>query len=195
MDDLKVIVASNLINLRTGAKLTQAELAEKLHYSDKSVSKWERAEAVPDAYILKAFGELFGVSVDYLLSPHDQWRAQWQEASALQKNRRLFTGVVISAIALMALAVFIFFWMQDTIVWIAFVYALPIALITLLVFHSYWEHGRNNFWIIGALVISAVLTGFCSCYVFGGKLWWQLFLIVPPAELIVYLLSRMKWRR
>ncbi len=194
MDDLKVIVASNLINLRTGAKMTQAELAEKLHYSDKSVSKWERAEAVPDAYILKALSALFGVSVDYLLSPHDQWRAQWQESSTEQKNRRLLTGVVMVAIALVALLVFIVFWMQGEIVWIAFVYALPVALITLLVFHSYWEHGRDNFWIIGALVISAVLTGFCTCYVFGGHLWWQLFLTLPPAELIVFLLSRMRWR-
>ena len=54
MDELKAIFASNLIKLRTGAGLTQAELGEMLHYSDKSVSKWERAEAIPDAFVLKA---------------------------------------------------------------------------------------------------------------------------------------------
>ena len=47
--------------------MTQAQLAELLNYSDKSVSKWERAEAVPDAYVLKHMSEIFGVTVDYLL--------------------------------------------------------------------------------------------------------------------------------
>jgi len=68
MDELKIVFASNLIKLRTRAGMTQAELGEKLHYSDKSVSKWERGESVPDAYVLKCIAELFGVSVDYLIS-------------------------------------------------------------------------------------------------------------------------------
>ena len=72
MEDLKVITASNIINLRTAKGLTQAELGELLNYSDKSVSKWERAEAVPDAYVLKKMSEIFGVSVDYILSRTDK---------------------------------------------------------------------------------------------------------------------------
>ena len=52
MEDLKFITAANIISLRTKAGMTQAQLAELLNYSDKSVSKWERAEAVPDAYVL-----------------------------------------------------------------------------------------------------------------------------------------------
>ena len=37
--ELKMIVAKNLVELRKNAKLTQIELAEKLNYSDKAVSK------------------------------------------------------------------------------------------------------------------------------------------------------------
>ena len=44
MDDLKKVVANNLIHLRQESGMTQAELGEKLNYSDKTVSKWERAE-------------------------------------------------------------------------------------------------------------------------------------------------------
>ena len=50
MDELKLIFASNLIRLRTAAGMTQAELGEQLNYSDKSISKWERGEAIPDAH-------------------------------------------------------------------------------------------------------------------------------------------------
>ena len=74
MDDLKVIFASNLIKLRTGKGLTQADLADKLSYSDKSVSKWERGEAIPDAYVLKQMSELFSVPVDALLSEEEGWK-------------------------------------------------------------------------------------------------------------------------
>ena len=67
LEELKLITASNIINLRTQAGMTQAELGSKLNYSDKTISKWERAEAIPDAFVLKQMGELFGVSVDNLL--------------------------------------------------------------------------------------------------------------------------------
>ena len=79
MDDLKLIFASNLIKLRTEAGMTQADLGEKINYSDKTVSKWERAEALPDASVLKKMAEIFGVSVDYLINSHDQWEPKMTE--------------------------------------------------------------------------------------------------------------------
>ena len=63
MDELKLIFASNLIRLRTAAGMTQAELGEQLNYSDKSISKWERGEAIPDAAVLKRMSEIFGVTM------------------------------------------------------------------------------------------------------------------------------------
>ena len=75
LSELKLITASNLINLRTRAGLTQAELGAKLSYSGKNISKWERGETIPDAYVLTQLAELYGVSVDYILSSHDAWEA------------------------------------------------------------------------------------------------------------------------
>ena len=77
--ELKLVVASNLIKLRTGAGLTQAELGAKLNYSDKTISKWERGEAIPDAYVLTQLGEIFGVTVDNILSSHDSWQPVREE--------------------------------------------------------------------------------------------------------------------
>ena len=64
MDNLKNIVSKNIIYLRKLNQMTQFELGKKLNYSDKAISKWERGEAIPDAYILKQMSELFHVSVD-----------------------------------------------------------------------------------------------------------------------------------
>ena len=51
-------------------KLTQIELAEKINYSDKAVSKWERGESIPDVSVLLALAQLFGVSIDFLVTEH-----------------------------------------------------------------------------------------------------------------------------
>ena len=53
LNELKLVTASNIIRLRTGRGLTQAELGALLNYSDKTISKWERGEAIPDALIKK----------------------------------------------------------------------------------------------------------------------------------------------
>ena len=70
MDELKKIIAKNLVTLRKQAHLTQAELAEKVGYSDKNVSKWERAEGVPDVLVLHQLAELYGVTVNYFFVDH-----------------------------------------------------------------------------------------------------------------------------
>ena len=71
-NNFKSVVAQNIYYLRTQNHMTQFELGEKLNYSDKAISKWERGDSIPDAYVLKKMSELFGVTVDYILSEHTE---------------------------------------------------------------------------------------------------------------------------
>ena len=86
MTDYRYIIAKNLISLRVAAKLTQAEVAVRLSYSDKAVSKWERAESIPDIAVLKTIADMYGVTVDYLLEEHDK-----SELPETEKPRRRMT--------------------------------------------------------------------------------------------------------
>ena len=190
MDDLKVITASNIINLRTAKGMTQAELGELLNYSDKSVSKWERAEAVPDAYVLKKMSEIFGVSVDYLLNSHDSW----EPPESFKKAERGFRSKVITAVAIagiwtLAFLIYIIGWLLESNWWLLFIYALPVSLITLLVLNSVWESGKNNRHIIYALVASIFFTIYLTFVSYNP---WQILLLLIPAELIVFLSFRIK---
>ena len=74
MDDekLKKQVGANIAAYRKRAGLTQAGLAEKLNYSDKAVSKWERGESVPDVVTLVQLAELFEITVNDLLADPDK---------------------------------------------------------------------------------------------------------------------------
>ena len=111
LSELKLISASNIIRLRTQAGLTQAELGEKLNYSDKTISKWERGEAIPDAYVLTQMAEIFGVTVDYLLSAHDSWETPNEPEEMEQGMSRHSVNMIISIAVLgvwtMALSVFV----------------------------------------------------------------------------------------
>ncbi|MBR2054127.1 MAG: helix-turn-helix transcriptional regulator, partial [Clostridia bacterium] len=67
-ETLRQSIARNLTFYRKLAGHTQAELAEQLNYSDKSVSKWERGEGVPDIYVLQQIAELYRITVNDLIS-------------------------------------------------------------------------------------------------------------------------------
>ena len=91
--DLKPIIAKNISELRRANDITQADLAQKLNYSDKAVSKWERGESIPDITVLSEIADIFGVTVDYLISEEKTSPAELAESDMkiLTKNRVIIT--------------------------------------------------------------------------------------------------------
>lgn len=191
MDELKLVVASNLIFLRQKAGLTQAELGEKLNYSDKTVSKWERAESIPDAYILTCLAALYGVTVDDILRPADTWEQREKKKKEAEKaSQRKFSATAVTLVAIagiwtMAVLMFVVFWLAlDSIQWILFPGAVLASTIAVLVFNSIWNRGRGNTWIVMFLVAMTVTMIYLFLLPFNP---WQLFLVLLPAELLVFL--------
>ena len=193
MDDLKYTTASNIINLRQKAGMTQSELAALINYSDKSVSKWERAEAVPDAYVLKKMSEIFGVTVDYLLSPHDGWDQDPRQKKPAYSNQVIIL-LSVTGVWMLALILFISLWLLGNLVWIIFIYAILFSMLVLLVLNSVLEQGKHNYFIISALLLSVVASLYFSFLYFGKQNYWQLYLLLAPAWLVVFLTSRLRKR-
>ncbi len=195
MDEARLALASNLIKLRTHAGMTQAEVGEKLNYSDKTISKWERADALPDVLVLKQISELFHVSMDDLLSAHDQWKMPKDQEPKDFLHKYSITAITMVAIAgiwTLAVLAFAVIWMLGRVEWSLFVYAVPVSLITYLVLHSIWRGGRHNVYIVGALVASVILTVYIALLPYHL---WQLFLVVIPAEVVVFLSFRIKRKK
>ena len=136
LEELKLITASNLINLRTDAGLTQAELGAMLNYSDKTISKWERAEAIPDAFVLKQLGEIFHVTVDNLLTSHDEWKpipTEEPETEQVSYSTDRIIEISIIGVWTLALTAFVALWLADIIIWQIFVVALPVSTLVYLI--------------------------------------------------------------
>lgn len=188
MDIIRKNIASNLTKLRTHAKLTQAELAEKISYSDKSISKWERAESVPDIYVLNAIAELFGVTVDYLLQPHADEEKPITKADALKHNRLVITGISVLGLLSLLTVIFATIWATTgKTMWITYIIGLPIVFILLLVFNTLWFNKRNNLYIISLLLWSLILAIYLSLLVFCDRNIWMLFIVGAPAQAVTIL--------
>ena len=81
-------ITENLLLYRRLHGFTQAQLAECLGYSDKSVSKWERGEAIPDIDVLYTLSEIYGVTVSELIGQTAKCRETQDKINAYKKDRR-----------------------------------------------------------------------------------------------------------
>ena len=182
MDELKSVFASNLIKLRTASGMTQAELGCKLNYSDKSVSKWERAEALPDAYNLKKLAELFNTTVDELLSeePNIFNTAKRNEPGY---SRKAVLLVSLSGLWTIAVLVFVVCWIFIGPKYIILACAIPASIVLMLIFNSIWNHGLRNYWFVATLIPVSIGVLYL---IFLSHNPWQIFLIIIPAEFVAF---------
>ena len=144
MTELKTIVAKNIATLRVAAHLTQFELGEKLSYSDKAVSRWERGEAIPDAYVLLQMAELFGVTVDFILKEHteEEFLPKEEEPEVIvpqeKNNRRLVTWVSFLGVWALSLLIFVISSIVGNYFWLSFIYAIPTSFLVLFILNCVW---------------------------------------------------------
>ena len=152
-------ITGNIIkNSREKNNMTQAELAEKLNYSDKSISKWERGDGVPDVIVMNKIAELFGVTLNDLVSDE---KPKLPRKKPHLTNRIIIPLLSVGLVFLIASIAFFVLRMVD--VWVdksalLFAYAVPISLIVMLVFSEIW-------WVLTArlLTLSGLIWSFFIC--------------------------------
>ena len=203
-DKLKSQLGANIVAYRKRSGLTQAKLAERLNYSDKAVSKWERGESVPDVLTLVQLAELFDTSVDDLLKDpneipeHDIGRIEHAMEAAVEKTlkRKANKKVILSLSSLLVwfVALLIFVVVSSLDIprsWIAFLYAIPADAIVQLSLRSAWKDFRWNKTLISILVWGGLLSLYASLKLFAHVDIWKLFLLGIPGQLAVLLWFRM----
>lgn len=90
------IIARNITYLRKKMGLSQLELAEKIQYSNKNISKWEKAETTPSVFTLKRLAEIFGVSVDQLVSTLIEETHETNTTTIEKEEKRVVLGLPLS---------------------------------------------------------------------------------------------------
>ncbi|MCQ2487252.1 MAG: helix-turn-helix domain-containing protein [Clostridia bacterium] len=197
MKDIKKVFAVNLNRYRKQAGLTQAELAEKLNYSDKTISKWERAESIPDVTVLTAVAAEFGISLDDLLKDGESAKPEKFVADSTDKKRKILgrniTEITITGIWLVALIFFMVIkFTLGSNWWIIFAWSVPISLLVAIIFNSVWGTDRlkKNFILVSCFVCSIIIGLFFTFLSIGHNL-WLIILTCIPAEMIICFAFRM----
>ena len=132
---IKSILAEKLTAYRKRSGMTQAELADKLNYSDKSISKWERGDGIPDLLVLCRLAELYDVPLDAFLREGPLVRSQAEQRSRHAIITLLSLGLVVFV---SAVAFFVCHVAQVRVGWLSFIYGVPVGMILLVVFSHIW---------------------------------------------------------
>ena len=203
-EKLKNQLGANIVMYRKRNGLTQAGLAEKLNYSDKAVSKWERGESMPDVLTLVQLAELFDVTVNDLLVDPDAlpentgkvekvMERAVQIATKNKANKRSVLALASLCVWFLALLSFVIASTLDVPKsWMAFIYAIPVDAIVRLSLRSAWKDCRCNMLLVSVIMWGLLLSVFLSLLVFGGLNIWKLFLLGIPGQLAVYFAFRVK---
>ena len=204
-DKLKQQIGANISTHRKRAGLTQAGLAEKLNYSDKAVSKWERGESVPDVITLVQLAEQFEIGVNDLLvdpnalpgNPGNLEKAMTQ-VSERALRRKANKNVILMLSSLLCWFVALFFYvvlssfeLTEPFCTIFFAYAIPANAIVLLSLRSVWHDFRWNKALISIIVWGSLMSLYITFYVIWGVHIWKLFLLGLPGQFAIFLWFRM----
>lgn len=202
-ETLKTMLGKNIGTYRKRQGLTQAALAEKLNYSDKAVSKWERGESIPDVLTLMQLAELFGVTVDDLLQdpnrlPEQTGAVVGRMEKAVEKHlkrkadKRIILGlssILVWFVALLSFVVVSSLGIPKS--WLAFLYAIPANAIVLLSLLSAWRDFRWNKTLVSVIMWGVLLSLYMSLVLFGRHNIWKLFLLGIPGQLAILLWFRL----
>lgn len=191
MVDIKKIIARNLVLLRKKNNLTQKELAQKLNYSDNTVSRWEKAEITPSIETLVQISEVYNVPLESLLKEKvtEQIRAS-TKAMILKK-----LSTILLCVSLVWFAAIIAFFYSETFfnknIWTIFIWAIPLSCLVLLAFNKYVNNRVYSFVISTLCIWSAILSIYLQFLEYNMFL---IFFIGIPAQvaLAIYTFVRPK---
>ena len=205
-ENVKFRIGANIAAYRKRDGLTQVSLAEKLNYSDKAVSKWERGESIPDVLTLMQLAELFGTTVnDLVCDPNalpensdsrlEKAMTQVSEKALKRKANKnviqALSSTLVWFVALLAFVVLSSFDFLEAYSCLLFFVAIPANAIVLLSLRSAWHDFRWNQMLISLIVWGSLLSIYMVIFTLYHYNFWKIFLLGIPGQIAIFLWFRM----
>lgn len=182
---MKQIIASNLTELRKAKGLTQGDLAKRLNYSDKAVSKWEHGDALPDIEILSQLCDLYGVTLNDIVEPDAAKKNQVKKEKGVANKRNEIVITLLATVPVWIIGLIIYISLlvfQKIHCYPIFLWCLPVSAIVLLVFNGVWGKHKYIFLIVSILVWTFLASAYITLIYIDLKLanlWYIFFLGIP----------------
>ena len=196
MANKKEIVRANLVKLRKEHKFTQMELAEKIGYSDKAISRWETGEVNPDIETLDKLADLYGVDISVFFTEYNPVEYKAQTVKNMQLGRKIAVWILmIVALWYIGIMMFIYsntFKMDQSRSWLIFIWLLPITFILCEFFNVKWGNGVLGI-IFASLICWTLLTAIYLQYLEYNV--YLLFISGVPIQAAILLLAYMRKKK
>ena len=180
MSKIREIVASNLITLRKRNNMTQVQLAKKINFSDKAVSRWEKGEVLPDLETLQTIAKIYGVNLSYLIERHDDIE---QGINKPTRNELLLHASSICVIWVFFTIVFVYLKLfHGYIFWQAFVWGVPFTAFYTLRFLKKWHSVKAKLWM-RSLATWSLLAGVYLQFLHLNL--WLIFMVGIPVQIAI----------
>jgi len=194
MKDVRPIISKNLAMLRKEKGLTQAELAEKLSYSDKAVSRWEHGDTLPDVNVLCELCDFYGITLNDLINEDckiEEATQKTKEMASYKVWRCILSG---SIVWLLATVIFAYKLAAgtDNNSWILFVAAVPVSMLFFCLFSKGLLNNLTLFIMTSCIMWTTLVAIYLAIIVFNYYNFWQIMLVGIPVELILFLTYKMR---
>lgn len=190
-DNTKEIIAANLVSLRKASKMTQQELASKLNYSDKAISRWEHAETLPDIDTLCKICSIYGVKFEYLLQKEQPQKNNPYVEKSDTANKVLIT--IIAAFSVWIAAFSLYFGLHMTVkiyAWMIFIWSIPATAAVLLVCNGVFFRSKTYKYIVISLLMWTLLLA-CYLQLITYNM-WMMFIVGVPVQAVIMLSAFLK---
>lgn len=183
--DIKQVVSRNLIKYRKLNNLTQAQLASKLNYTDKAISKWEQGETIPDVYVLEQIANLYNIKLEDLL--HQE--TTLERVQTFTKNKYVITLLSTLLVWLIGMVCYVLIEIISPSrypSYLTFIACIPATFIVLVVFNSLWGARIYNMIFTSGINwgVSLFLVQLLSKY---SEQMWYLYFVSAIFEILIIL--------
>lgn len=188
MEDVNLTIAKNLTVLRKKSGLTQIQVAEKLNYSDKSVSKWEKGDCVPSIDVLVRIADFYGVKIQDIV-----YESKHILPKLIRQNMRA-TLTLLSSMSVWLFATITFviltFIPNVTREWLAFIAAIPVFFLVITIFMFAWKKNILSGVFLSLFIWTTILF---ICLLLQEYKVWIAYIIGIPIQVII-VLAVIFWR-
>lgn len=193
MENIKETIAKNLVELRKKNKYTQGALAEKLNYSDKAISRWERAETLPDIEVLCRICDLYGVTFEYLLQKEQPSDGKNPYIKDKNKGSKISIALIaICTVWIIATVSFSYLQIAGQTRWTLFVWAIPCSCAVGLVCNHMWGTRFLRQILLSIGVWSLILSLYLELLNYYNYNVWMMFIVGVPIQMIIILTYNLK---
>lgn len=190
MEKMKEIIKENLIRLRKEKKWTQLELAEKINYSDKTISRWEKGDVTPDIETLEVLSKIYNVPFEIFFVKSEKKFRSFKIKQMEMGNKLAISLLAVLTVWIIATSSYVYLNIfNDQNQWTIFLWAIPVSCIVAAIFNSIWGQLKTTFVIISVLIWS-LITAVCLQILVDYSIFpWLLYIVGIPIQIATILFA------